>query len=83
MSKLITSGPLGFLFENHLLSSLIALALLIAGVVAVSAPLLIAAGVVAYGWPLLYVYALDAESKAAKSTPARLGKSTPSAVGAH
>jgi len=86
MSKTTTSGPVGFLFENHLLSSVAALALLVAGIATVSAPLLIAAGIVAYGWPFLYVYLLNrkTESDAVEKAPAkRLHSIRPSVVGAH
>ena len=69
MSKNITSGTFGFLFDNHLLSSVIALALLAAGIAAESVVLLLASGVAAYGWPFFYVYLLER-----KTTPESVGK---------
>lgn len=86
MSKNFESGPVGFLFENHLLSSVVSLALLIAGIVTVSASLLVAAGIVAYGWPFLYVYLLNRKtaSETTVATPSkRLTAVRPSVAGAH
>ena len=74
MSATPTTKLLERLTENRLASSLAALVTLIAGVVTVSAPLLILSGVFAYGWPFLHVY-LSTVNDAAKETakPARKG----------
>jgi len=85
MSNNVTSGPVDFLFENHLLSSVISLALLITGIVTVSATLLVAAGIVAYGWPFFYVYLLNRKTSAEtteKAPAKRLTVVRPSAAGA-
>ena len=85
MSTNTASSPVDFLSENHLLSALASLALLVAGIATVSVPLLLSAGVVAYGWPFLYVYLLNLKDKsnAAEKAPAkRLHSIRPSAVGA-
>ena len=86
MSKNITSGTFGFLFDNHLLSSVIALALLAAGIATVSAALLLASGVAAYGWPFFYVYLLERKTKpeSVEKAPAkRLNVASPNVASAH
>ncbi len=86
MSKNVTSGTFGFLFDNHLLASVIALALLAAGIATTSVFLLLAAGVVAYGSPILYVYLLDRKTRAAgveKAPAKRLHVARPNVANAH
>lgn len=85
MSNNDNAGLAGFLVENHLLSSVISLALLIAGIVTASAALMVAAGIVAYGWPFLYVYLLDRKTKSETDEKARAKRLTvvrPSTAGA-
>ena len=74
------------LIDNRLFSSAASLAILIAGIVTVSAPLLILAGVLAYGWPFLHVYLANVNDAAnSADKPARAGLTTlrTSAIAAH
>lgn len=70
MSTTTTSPFVERLIENRLLASAVSLAILIAGIVTVSAPLLILSGVIAYGWPFLGIYLLNKEeaTKTARKT---------------
>lgn len=71
------------LIDNRLFSSAASLAILIAGIVTVSAPLLILAGVLAYGWPFFSIYWLNREETKAERKPARLTALHTNAVAAH
>lgn len=84
MNSITASTLTKSVLENPLVSSLLALAIWIAGAMSGSTALMIASGVVAYGRPLLYSALLNNEAKTEK--PAKAGFDSfasvrPSAVG--
>ena len=71
------------LVKSPIVSSLLALAVWIAGAMSGSIALMVTAGILAYGRPLLYIALLNSEEKSAKASFGGFASIRPSAVGAH
>ncbi|MBS1228391.1 MAG: hypothetical protein H6R17_1668 [Proteobacteria bacterium] len=78
----MNSNTASSLIKNPIVSSLLALAIWVAGALSGSIALMIASGILAYGRPLLYSALLNREGKSAKTGFGSFASIRPSAVGA-